>query len=357
MPSRLLLLTTCGTSVLTNLTDNETRSWLTRCANQPELSVGDLPRLTKLSVHRKEELRQADDARRRELSAELNGIGAVMRRWAPHEVQHLLLHTDTALGREAVDVIASVLTPAPQFLTSAGLRTDSALNFKEALADLTRQLEEYWEWRTTGWQIVLNLTGGFKSINAYLQALGMLHADRCVFLFEGSDELMQIPRLPVRLAEADELRGFQLIFRKLRMGYRVNPAEVQGIPDSLLIVDDDLVSTSVWGDVVWQRVKGVLLGEQLLEPLSSKLAVLPGARKDFEKLPPARRRKVHEALDALSASLDEVRPLLKSETFKTIRNKLPSTHELYAWSDSGAGRIFGHYDQGRFLVDSIGDHL
>lgn len=282
-----------------------------------------------------------------------------MRRWAPQEVQHLLLHTDTAVGRGAVEVIANALAPAPQLLTAAGLRTDNALNFKEALADLTRQLEEYWEWRATGWQIVLNLTGGFKSINAYLQALGMLHADRCVFLFEGSDELMQIPRLPVRLAEADELRNFQLVFRKLRMGYQVAPAEVQGIPDSLLIVDDDLVSTSVWGDVVWQRVKGVLLGEQVLAPLSGKLEVLPAARKDFEKLPPARRTQIQETLDALSAWLDEVRPLLKSETIKTIRSKgkHPSTHELYAWSGPGAGRIFGHYDQGRFLVDSIGGHL
>jgi hypothetical protein len=52
--------------------------------------------------------------------------------------------------------------------------------------------------------VVFNLTGGFKSLNGYLQTVAMISADRCAFLFEGAPELMEIPRLPVRLAEIDE---------------------------------------------------------------------------------------------------------------------------------------------------------
>jgi len=35
----------------------------------------------------------------------------------------------------------------------------------------------------------------------------------------------------------------------------------------------------------------------------------------------------------------------------------PSTHELYLWSDSGAWRLFGHYESSTFIADSIGPHL
>jgi hypothetical protein len=39
------------------------------------------------------------------------------------------------------------------------------------------------------------------------------------------------------------------------------------------------------------------------------------------------------------------------------RSRAGSTHELYAWSDGGTGRLFGHYDADNvFVFDRLTNH-
>jgi len=100
-------------------------------------------------------------------------------------------------------------------VSACGLRTNRLASFRVALADLTEQLDTLVRsYREQGWFVVFNLTGGFKSLNGYLQTLGMISADRCVFIFEGAPELMEIPRLPVRLSELDDVREHMDIFSR-----------------------------------------------------------------------------------------------------------------------------------------------
>ena len=363
MNTSLLLLSTCGASVLTNQADPKDRDWLTKIANQAKLSETDKRRLDTHLDKSKRRLLSVDAREGRKLSAELNGIAAVLERWGPDRVQHLLIHTDTAVGRAAASLIEGVLKDRDQpvqLLTAAGLQADHFPSFREALADLTKQLEEWIpEHRQKGWTTIFNLTGGFKSVNAYLQAFGMLYADRCAFLFESASTLMEIPRLPVRLAEVDEIRPHAFVFRRLEQGYSVEEQQASNIPDALLLVDDGQVTTSVWGDVVWGRVRKTLLGERLLEPLSPKLIVSNAVRKVFEQLGKDRRVQVNEALDALSAHLDLNRNLPKSNTLKRLVGNPtpPATHELYLWSDGAAWRLFGHFESDRFVADFIKPHL
>lgn len=365
MTDRLLLLSTCGTSVLTNQADEGTRNWLVKIANKQQLDSGDEEgKLKKHAADRKVRLMQADKSESRRLSAELNGIAAVIERWQPARIQHLLIHTDTALGREAATLMKDVIEKDRQpveVLTSGGLRTDNFPSFREALADLTRRIEELVPgYRKQGWLTIFNLTGGFKSVSAYIQALGMLYADRCVFLFEGSPALMEIPRLPVKLAEEDELRPHLEAFRRLAQGYPVQEEAVKGAPDSLLMIDDGNSTTSVWGDIVWARTRKKLFADDLLPPLSQKLLIVEKVCKAFKQFPTEKRVQVNEALDALSAHLDLGRALPASNTFKKLQGDPapPSTHELYLWSDGAAWRLFGHYDRDeRFHADSIGPHL
>jgi putative CRISPR-associated protein (TIGR02619 family) len=363
MTKKLLLLSTCGTSVLTNDAMPETRRWLTEIANEATLDDAGCRRLKAHVAESRDRLLSANTAGRPRLPAEMDGIHAVLARHPAHQVQHFLVHTDTATGRSAAGVVKAILENdrhPVQLLTAAGLRTDEPTSFREALADLTRQIEEWVPgYRADGWMSIFNLTGGFKSISGYLQALGMLHADRCMFLFEGAPALMEIPRLPVRLADADEVRQHLAVFRPLALGYRLGVDEVDGVPDALLFVDDGQATTNVWGDVVWQRVRKTLLGETLLAPLSSKLFLKDVIRKAFDALQADRRVLVNEALDALSAHLDNERSLPKSNTFKRLEGKPspPSTHELYVWSDGAAWRLYGHFEGERFVADSLGSHL
>lgn len=361
MTEHLLLLSTCGTSALTNGADPDTLNWLKDIANKNQLSDADAKRLNKHVAERRERLLQANPAERRRLSAELNGVAAVLDRWKPRRIQHLLVHTDTASGKAAADIVAAILEKdggQVQPLTAPGLRTDDFPSFREALACLTVKIEQWIGTPQQGQTTIFNLTGGFKSVNAYLQALGMVRADRCVFLFESASTLMEIPRLPVKLAEADEVRPYKKLFRQLEHGYSVDEAAAIGVLDSLLLAVDGQVATSVFGDVVWSRVRKTLLGEKLLAPLSSKL-VVDNIRRAFKGLPENRRVQVNEALDALSAYLDLGRELPRSNTFKKLQGnpRPPATHELYLWSDGSAGRLYGHYDGANFIADSIGHHL
>ena len=359
---KLLLVSTCGTSILTNGMPQDERSWLIKNANETELPEDALIRLNDLATKRIDELRAGDEGLRRRLSAELNSIGAVLDRIEPSVVQHVLIHTDTITGKIANDIIGHLLEDRAhevQLLTAGGLRTDNLAGFREALADLTVQLEEWVAWRDSGWELCFNLTGGFKSLGAYLQAFGMLHADRCVYLFEGSKALIEIPRLPIKLAEADEIGEHLTVFRKSMSGYTVSSSECANIPQSLLLIDGRNATTSVWGDMVWARVRKELLAKDLLEPLSRRIRIEDKVRRAFNKLDPGRKVQVNEALDDFSAHVDLKRPLLKARTFKALQGNSvpPATHELYVWSDQATGRLFGHWQDGDFIFDDLGGHL
>jgi putative CRISPR-associated protein (TIGR02619 family) len=359
---KLLLVSTCGTSVLTNRASDEMRRWLIKIANHRELAAPDASRLCAHAEQRRDLFANSDDAVRRQLSAEFAGMRAVLDHYRPETVQHVLVHTDTAAGEAARDVIASVLCNAghePQSVSASGLRTDDAIAFREAVADLTRTLEGFEAWREKGWFVYFNLTGGFKAINGYLQALGMVLADRCGFLFEGSPALMEIPRLPVRLSEAEDIRHYIDVFRRLAAGYRVPRTEAHGVPETLLLADDEEVVTSIWGDAVWGRVRKTLFAERLFDPLSPKLILKPAVKDTFKAAPTDLKVEINEALDALSAHLDDVQRVAKSHTFKILRGSeaAPSTHEMYITSGPGAKRLFGHYEGARFVVDAVGGHL
>ena len=357
---KLLLISTCGTSLLTNRAPAELRNWFTDIANRRALSTAEEGRLAARLRDCTSAFMEANDEARRDLSAEMAGIDAVLEQLKPERVQHVLIHTDTAIGEAASAIVAEGLLARGDnvvLLTAGGLRTDDLASFREALADLTGGIEQFAAWRADGWTIYFNLTGGFKSINGYLQALGMIHADRCVFLFERSATLMEIPRLPVRLSEIEDLSAHLTVFRRLACGYPVSRSAAEGIPEALLLADGDRVTTSVWGDVVWVRGAKTLLAARLLEPLSPHLAFSRAAQTDFDKHTAEARVAFNTALDALSAHLDGQQAVLKSHTFKKLQGDPtpPSSHELYVRLE--AKRIYGHYEDDRFVVDRFGSHL
>lgn len=357
MKERILLVSTCGTSLLTNGASEDDRKWLGGNANK---IVVDPNRLESIVAPRRAELKTADLPKQRRMSAEINGVSAVLDRYMPKQVFHLVVHTDTALGTATAELVQAALGDQVALLSASGLRTDHLGSFRAALADLTKDLDENIRtYREKDWSVVFNLTGGFKSLNGYLQTLGMLLADRCVFLFEGSSELMEIPRLPVRLTEIDELRDHAEIFRLLDLGYSVAVGAAARVPDALLMEDDGFVTTSVLGDVAWRRHRATLFAERLHAPLSQRVRVGAAVQRAFTRLEADKKVHVNEALDEFCADMDKVRVRLKSRLFKPLQGKpiSGSTHELYAWSDGGAGRLFGHYDEETFVFDHLGPHL
>lgn len=357
MIDRLLLVSTCGTSLLTNGADPADQNWLKKVANDVDV---DGARLIPIVEDRRVRLLKPDEIARRRMSAELNAIGAVLDRYKPKEVFHLLVHTDTALGKATAELVQEALSNRTSSLSAGGLRTNDLTSFRAALPDLTQQLIEVVDsYHSQGWFVVFNLTAGFKPLTGYLQTLAMISADRCVYLFEGAPALMEIPRLPVRGSEAADLQDHLMVFRRLAVGYSVKADAAKGAPESLLMEDEDKVTTSVLGDVVWARHRAALYAAKLHPALSSKVRVADAVTKAFAGLEAAQKVQVNEALDEFSAYIDNDRALPKSRTFKKLQGEpMPgSTHELYAWSDGATGRLFGHYDAGIFVFDRLTNHL
>jgi putative CRISPR-associated protein (TIGR02619 family) len=358
-----LILSTCGTSLLTNGASPELRSWLTEHANARHIEPSDAARFADhlQGVRAKWLTAPEKDARR--LSAEYNGLRALATRQRLERPHHLLVHTDTVQGEATADLLEARLTREGAVVerrSRAGLQTADSATLRLALGELAGELHELIEgYRSSGYRVTFNLTGGFKSLNGFLQALGSVFADSCVYLFESSDDLIRIPRLPVTLDGEAELRRGLDVFRRLHVGYPVRATDAGAVAETLLFEVDGIVDRSPWGDMFWHRYRPALLGAGPLPPLSPNLQLSRRVRSELAGLPPDRCLLANEALDALSARLDGHRPPLKSETFRVLAGNPapPSTHELYAWSDRDARRFLGHFEGERFVVDALVPHL
>jgi putative CRISPR-associated protein (TIGR02619 family) len=361
----VLLLTTCGTSVLSN-DAGPLGAVLRRCANERTLPAADAALLEPHLAARTQRLLAASPEEASRYSAEVNGVLRVLAS-APHaRVQHVVIHTDTALGTASADAVAQWIRQhlghGVELVTSPGLQTTDAETFREAVSDLSHALYRDWlvGYRARRFRIVFNLTGGFKSVNGFLQAFGMLYADETVYLFESSSNLMKIPRLPATPDLRGSVGANLQHLRRLAVGYPVHVHDFERAPDTLFVVVDDAVTRSVWGDFAWSEHKDEFLADGPLEPLSRRLKYSPRFASEFTKLPePSRRAMLQARLDELAARLDGVRVHRASETVKPLKgHPAPgSTHEVYAWSDADARRIFGHHEGDTFVLDQLSEHL
>ena len=176
-----LIVSTCGTSLLTNGADGDMRRLLVTHANAKEqdIDVRLREKIDEWVKQRQARLLGADDREAARLSAELNGLlacyeaagGAVP---ANRQDQHWLMVTDTWLGQKAFECIGGWLErklgqPATK-VTAGGLNTSSLVDFRAALADIVKQLDDLDlpRWRDRGYRVVFNLTGGFKSVNGFM---------------------------------------------------------------------------------------------------------------------------------------------------------------------------------------------
>lgn len=360
-----LIVSSCGTSILTGQATPTLRALLTTHANAATPDAvpdDDRTALTVWLDERRDRLRgEPELGLWRTLSAELNTLSALLGPALPWPVHHLLVHTDTWLGRVAAEILQTCLLTAGgsvELLSGDGLRTSRLLEFRLGVSDLVEKLEA----RVPAYQrlgpVVFSLSGGFKSLNGFLQGYGLVRADSCVYLFEGAPELVRIPRLPVTLELERIDDSWAPAFRRIEANYPVAPAEMAGVPETLWTELDGVVGlSSPWGDMAWSAARRGVLGRIGLPPLSPKLTVAPAALEALRRSQPEEVESANRSLDTLAAYLDGFRSSMPaSRAFKPFHEKRGVTHELYAWSGRSAGRFFGALSGGRFHVASLEAH-
>lgn len=362
-----LIVSTCGTSALTNIA-GEGRALVTKYANArtaDEIPQEDRKTLQSIIGEMQRRLDTQNAEELASLSAELNGLLRLYEgRLDAARDTHWLIATDTCLGRSTTEAIGKVLKRYGQTVDIKpirDLRTNSLADFHVAMAELASLCaEELHGWREkSGWKVVFNLTGGFKSVQGFMQTLGMLYADETVYVFERTGELLRIPRLPIRMdigsVLQDNPQGLKAL-QRMAIGLPVTDDQARCLPETLLLSIDGDATLSAWGQIVWDNSKARLLGEDLLPPITERLRYASDFKSTVAQYRHQKDRvyKINERLIDLARHLEDSRYNPPRLDFKPLKGKHdPSTHECNAWSDKDARRIFGHFEGEVFVLDDL----
>ena len=366
----IVTISTCGTSILTNGTRQDDVKFLRNNANKNknEYTKDDIKRIENIISEKREKLLNASPNEVRELSAELNGFisfydnGSKLDE-AAKDV-HYLIHTDTYQGVAASELIREwgikykiPMTP----ILIEDLNTGSIEEFRLGINNLVDwcvgTLPGY---RDQRYKIIFNLVGGFKSLQGYMQTLGMFYADETVYIFETGGELLRIPKMPVDFAENAKhavLNNFEA-FRKMQRE-SLSISECSEIPETLLDIIDGKCTLSAWGQIIWEEVQRDAYGERILEPVSRRIiiskAVLDAA-KTFSR-DKNRIMRLNQAIDKLSRQIEtRGKENLSSCNLRQLTSDPvpPSTHEFNLWPDMGGWRGFCHWDEkNNLVIDNI----
>jgi putative CRISPR-associated protein (TIGR02619 family) len=361
------ILSPCGTSLLTNQAgDLKLRKLISEHANKK--SKADIPthqreRLEELLKTISEEIKLANSKKAVQLSAELNGIIKINNSIPPETNNYyLILATDTWLGEETAKLVEGWLKHNYSLATTevyrhTDLQTEDMDTFQASLSELIKKFyEELPPYSTTGYKIIFNLTGGFKAVQGFLQSIANFYADETVYIFEKSEQLMRIPKLPVSLNGKDVIEKKLTQFRNLAANL---PVDTEDIPKTLLLELAGESTLSPWGEILWHEHKTSLYQEKLWDsPDQKKIRYANSFKKSVESLSGNRLVMINEKIDQLNKYLTDGKHL-NSLDFKKLHGdiKQPSTHEIDAWSDQDAKRIFGHYEDQVFVLDILGKAL
>ena len=269
MNERWCVVSTLGTSLLTNEADNELRRVLQATANLGRKGY-DADALAKVEgrvQQVKQDLLQAAPEIARRMSAELNGILALPN--GGRGARHYLLHSDTYQGEACAELVKTWLEANGyrdirlqriDCLSTAG-QEEFALGIDALLKWCDNELRPL---REKHYRVVFNLTGGFKSFQAYAHTIGMLYADEICYIFEGpGSPLLLIPRLPIQVL-TDSLQEHAALAVRLAAGENVSEREVRGIPEAFLTIMDGYATFSEWGKLAWNQIKRDVLSKDLL---------------------------------------------------------------------------------------------
>ena len=277
------VVSTIGTSILTNQIDRTNTSeagWgtlLRDSANDKEVNLKPIVKevIETLRDRALGELLKNNTVTNRRISAELNGIYGIYRGSLPKNSPdlHYLICTDTAQGQKTGELIRDFLEMHDLKVT---IHTPPELSTKDTAAfstggkNLIRWLEDNLPWRRdSGYRVIFNLVGGFKSLQGYMNTFGAFYADEIIYIFEApTSDLITIPRLPIQI-DTSVIQAYQLKFALMAAGKLYTRQELRDIPETLLdFLDEHDPDTdtglSTWGSLVWHRSKADLLVEELL---------------------------------------------------------------------------------------------
>ncbi|MEG8945804.1 hypothetical protein [Rosettibacter firmus] len=134
--------------------------------------------------------------------------------------------TDTLLSNICSDVISEVLPSYQDFQVSdkilvKGLQVyDNKKFLKEGMPNLINKLEYYSSLRN----VYLNFTGGYKGVIPYLTLWAQVNNIKMIYLYEESNELIEIPQAPIDISWSIFHKYYHII-QHLKNGIEISKEE------------------------------------------------------------------------------------------------------------------------------------
>lgn len=280
---RPAIFSTIGTSLLTNQinrADSKEKDWYSQLRDTANLSresiqqdhpevLGIIQVLTDRALS---SLKNSQISNIRASSAELNGIYGLYQEQLSQGVQdiHWLITTDTVQGKATAEIVETFLKT--QSLNNVntyvvpGLTTVSTSSFADGIDKLIHWMRTTIPaYKESNYKIYFNLVGSFKSLQGYLNTIGMFYADEIMYIFEGKEsELITIPRLPIAI-DLTVIEPYKVPLALMDEGIELSINDIQGIPEALICVLDNTVTLSTWGGLIWGECKKEILAQELLQ--------------------------------------------------------------------------------------------
>jgi putative CRISPR-associated protein (TIGR02619 family) len=357
-------LTTCGLSILTNglrgifepkeIFPNSNLS-------REEMDKEILERFESEIEKLKQKILTLDKSGLKRLSAELNALIRYYDSGFDKKDYYKLLHTDTYLGQKTAEIIEFYLTSQGLNVSSyspTDLKTSNLEEFHIALSDLVKDLSEELEgYRSSGYKIVFNLTGGFKGVNSFLQTMASLYADESIYIFETGDELLRVPRVPIKIDEKIFENNIES-FRALDIGIDIDVERLQHIHKTLINQIEDDYILSPWGEIVWQKFKIEYYRNNLLDSIIGKIEYSESFKKDFNALSKKERYQINKSIDKLEDYLANG-VNLRSLRYHDLKGNIAKqySHEFYPFDGGDSRRCYCNQSNGKIVLEKIDAHL
>lgn len=301
---RRVVISTVGTSLLTNQSESQAeRVSLNSEANCKDGKISPEVNSLILKLKEKADIKLNGTVEEvRKASAELNGIYGLYKGKLEEGTErgkqdlHFLIATDTAQGQVTAQIVQSFLEKKG-FIVGipplAKLSTTSTEDFTHGVTELIKWIDATLPgYKKSGYKMYFNLVGGFKSLQAYVNTIGMFYADEIIYIFEGQNsEVITIPQLPI---EVDKSVIEPIEFALMAQGAWVKSSQLQGVPEKLLFKVDDEATLDPWGLLIWNKCKDEILTGELLAFTNLKYS--SSFTNDCSKIRGDERVKLQETL-------------------------------------------------------------
>lgn len=313
-----LVISTVGTSLLTNQIDNDCEadwySCLEDAANQTQKQIESEPNVASIIQDLKEraekQLDEANTIKIREASAELNGIyGLYDDQLEKGKLDHhVLITTDTAQGQVTAKIVETFLRKqkiSAEVYTPEKLSTANNKAFNQGIDNLLDWLDRrVKEDKKKNYEVYFNLVGGFKALQGCMNTMGMFYADKIIYVFEGaSSNLITIPRLPITV-DYSRLTDHVPTIALLDAGAGLLPSKTEKIPEAMIAEIDGKMILSNWGQLIWNQCKNDFLSQELQE--FPRILYQDTFKRDYKNISEAKDKvELQETLAKVSGLLEE----------------------------------------------------